>query len=129
MHPRFRINLRALATVFPMTRGTRHTLLVYADGSADEDAVTAVERLYADVRRQASGEIDVYLLLSPDAREPRMLNPPVVRDTGDEFRAVYGVTGTGLYLVRPDGHIGFRSQAIEADALSKNLQLVFGGAK
>jgi hypothetical protein len=112
-----------------LIRGTKHTLLVYADGSADEGAVTAVEEMYADVRRQASGEIDVYLLLSPDARGPRMLNPPVVRDTGGEFRAAYGVTGTALYLVRPDGHVGFRSQAIDADAISKNLQLVFGGAK
>jgi hypothetical protein len=112
-----------------LIRGTRHTLLVYADGSADEGTVTAVEQMYADVRRQASGEIDVYLLLSEDAREPRTLNPPVLWDTAGEFRAAYGVSGTALYLVRPDGHVGFRSQAIEADALSKNLQLVFGGAK
>jgi 2-polyprenyl-6-methoxyphenol hydroxylase-like FAD-dependent oxidoreductase len=112
-----------------LIRGTRHTLLVYADGSADDESVTAVEKLCADVRRQASGEIDVYLLLSPDARVPWMLNPPVVRDTWGEFRATYGVTGTALYLVRPDGHVGFRSHPIDADALSKNLLLVFGGAK
>jgi 2-polyprenyl-6-methoxyphenol hydroxylase-like FAD-dependent oxidoreductase/heme-degrading monooxygenase HmoA len=112
-----------------LTRGTRHTLLVYVDGSADDGAVSAVEKMYADVRRQASGEIDVYLLVSPDARVPRMLNPPVVQDSGGEFRAAYGVTCTALYLVRPDGQVGFRSQPIDADALSKNLQLVFGGAK
>jgi 2-polyprenyl-6-methoxyphenol hydroxylase-like FAD-dependent oxidoreductase/heme-degrading monooxygenase HmoA len=112
-----------------LIRGTRHTLLAYADGSADEGEVAAVAEMCAGVRRQASGEIDVYLLLSPDARAPWMLNPPVVRDTAGEFRAAYGVDGTGLYLVRPDGHVGFRSQLIDADALSKNLQLVFGGAK
>jgi 2-polyprenyl-6-methoxyphenol hydroxylase-like FAD-dependent oxidoreductase/heme-degrading monooxygenase HmoA len=112
-----------------LTRGTRHTLLVYADGSADEGALTAVGKLCADVRRQASGQIDVYLLLSPDARVPWMLDPPVVRDAGGEFRAAYGLTGTALYLVRPDGHVGFRSQPIDADALSKNLQLVFGGVR
>ncbi|MEH0841155.1 FAD-dependent monooxygenase [Micromonospora sp. CPCC 205711] len=112
-----------------LTRGTRHTLLIYADGSADEAAVAAVEELCADARRQAAGELDAYLLASPDARVPWMLGPPVVRDAGGEFRATYGVTGTGLYLVRPDGHVGFRSQPIDADALRKNLQLVFGGAR
>jgi 2-polyprenyl-6-methoxyphenol hydroxylase-like FAD-dependent oxidoreductase len=112
-----------------LTRGTRHTLLVYADRSADEAAVTAVEKLSADVREQAFGEIDVYLLLSPDARVPWMLDPPAVRDNGGEFRAAYGVTGTALYLVRPDGHVGFRSWPIDADALRNNLHLVFGGAK
>ncbi|MBM0227094.1 monooxygenase [Micromonospora sicca] len=112
-----------------LTRGTRHTLLVYADGSADEATVAAVGKLCADVRRQASGQIDVYLLLSPDADAPGLLDPPVVRDAGGEFRAAYGVAGSALYLVRPDGHVGFRSQPIDADALSKNLQLVFGGAR
>ena len=71
----------------------------------------------------------MYLLLSPDAEAPWLLDPPVVRDAGGEFRAAYGVTGTALYLVRPDGHVGFRSQPIDADALRKNLQLVFGGAR
>jgi 2-polyprenyl-6-methoxyphenol hydroxylase-like FAD-dependent oxidoreductase/heme-degrading monooxygenase HmoA len=112
-----------------LTRGTRHTLLLYADGSAGEAAVAAVEQLYAEVRRQASAQIDGYLLLSPDARGPRLLAPPVVRDSADEFRAAYGVAGTALYLVRPDGHVGFRSQPIDADALRKHLDLVFGGAK
>ncbi|MEU2611042.1 FAD-dependent oxidoreductase [Micromonospora sp. NPDC007271] len=112
-----------------LTRGTRHTLLVYADASADEGTLAALEKLYADVHRQASEEIDGYLLLSPDARAPRLLAPPVVRDTGGEFRTAYGVRGAALYLVRPDGHVGFRSQPIDADALRKHLHLVFGGAR
>ncbi|HET6500681.1 MAG TPA: FAD-dependent oxidoreductase [Amycolatopsis sp.] len=112
-----------------LTRGTRHTLLVYADSTAEEAAAAAVEKLTADVREQASGEIDVYLLLGPDAQVPWLLDPPVVRDDGNEFRAAYGVSGTALYLVRPDGHIGFRSRPIDAEALRDSLRLVFGGAK
>jgi 2-polyprenyl-6-methoxyphenol hydroxylase-like FAD-dependent oxidoreductase/heme-degrading monooxygenase HmoA len=112
-----------------LTRGTGHTLLVYADGSASEAAVSAVEKLCADVREQASGEINVYLLLSPDAPVPWMLDPPVVRDSAGGFRTAYGVSGTALYLVRPDGHVGFRSRPADADALRANLRSVFGGAK
>jgi 2-polyprenyl-6-methoxyphenol hydroxylase-like FAD-dependent oxidoreductase/heme-degrading monooxygenase HmoA len=112
-----------------LTSGPKHTLLLYADRSAGEAAVAAVEKLCADVRGLASGEIDVYLLLSPDAQAPWMLDPPVLRDDAGEFRAAYGVTGTAAYLVRPDGQVGFRSQPIDADALRKNLSLVFGCAK
>lgn len=112
-----------------LIRGTRHTLLVYANGSADEAELTGVEKLTADIREQASGEIDVYLLLSPDARAQWMLDPPVVRDEELRFADAYGVSGTALYLIRPDGHVGFRSSPIDADALRKNLRLVFGGVK
>ncbi|AHH97483.1 FAD-dependent monooxygenase [Kutzneria albida] len=112
-----------------LLRGTRHTLLIYADGSADESTVVAAEKLCAEVREQACGELDTYLLLSPDVRVPQMLNPPVLRDNGEEFRVTYGVTGTALYLVRPDGHVGFRSHPIDADALRSTLGLVFAGAR
>ncbi|MEH0825402.1 MULTISPECIES: FAD-dependent oxidoreductase [unclassified Micromonospora] len=111
-----------------LTHGTRHTLLLYADGSADEGTMTGLGKLCADVRRQTSGQVDSYLLLSRDAPVPPLLDPPVVIDAGGGFRAAYGVDGTGLYLIRPDGHVGFRSRPIDADALGKHLQLVFGGA-
>ncbi|MFE7872781.1 FAD-dependent oxidoreductase [Micromonospora humida] len=112
-----------------LTAGPRHTLLLYADASADPVAVAAVPGLCADVRALTRGEVDAYLLVSPDAEVPGLPAPPVVVDAGGEFRTGYGVTGTALYLIRPDGHVGFRSQPIDADALRKNLHLVFGGAR
>jgi 2-polyprenyl-6-methoxyphenol hydroxylase-like FAD-dependent oxidoreductase len=112
-----------------LTRGTRHTLLVYADATADEKALTAAAELCADARRQASGELDAYLLLSPDVSAPRLLAPPAVVDADDGFRASYGVAGTALYLIRPDGHVGYRSQPVDGDGLRKHLNLVFGGAR
>jgi 2-polyprenyl-6-methoxyphenol hydroxylase-like FAD-dependent oxidoreductase/heme-degrading monooxygenase HmoA len=115
--------------LFDLTRGTKHTLLVYADATADESSLATVEKLSGDVRELTGGEIDVYLVCSPDARVPWMLDPPVVRDNGGQFRATYGVAGMALYLLRPDGHVGFRALPIDADALRANLRRVFGGAK
>ena len=111
-----------------LTRGTRHTLLLYADSSADDAARSALARASGELRRQAAGEVDAYLLLSADAPEPREPGAPVLRDAGDAFRYSYDVTGTAAYLIRPDGHVGFRSQPVDADALGKNLHLVLGGA-
>ncbi|MFD2415989.1 FAD-dependent monooxygenase [Amycolatopsis pigmentata] len=113
--------------LFDLTRGTKHTLLVYADSTADESSLAAVEKLTADIRELTCGELNVYLVCSPDTRVPWMLDPPVVRDNGGQFRATYGVAGMALYLVRPDGHVGFRALPIDADALRANLQGVFGG--
>ncbi|MFC4147354.1 FAD-dependent oxidoreductase [Micromonospora mangrovi] len=115
--------------LYDLIGGTRHTLLLYADASADAATLAGVRTLCADVRRQTAGQVDVYLLLHPDAPAPAPLDPPVVQDAGGEFRAAYGVAGSALYLIRPDGHVGFRSQPVDADALGKNLQLVFRGAR
>ncbi|MFR9776144.1 FAD-dependent monooxygenase [Micromonospora sp. MS34] len=112
-----------------LTRGTRHTLLVYADAAADEKALTSAAELCVDAGRQAAGELDAYLLLSPDAPTPRLLAPPALVDADGAFRAAYGVAGVALYLVRPDGHVAYRSQPVDGDGLRKHLHLVFGGAR
>lgn len=112
-----------------LTRGTRHTLLLYADRTAGAEELAAFTGLCADARRLAGGELDAYLLLDPDADEPRLLDPPVVRDAERRFRAGYGLDGTGLYLIRPDGHVGFRGAPVDPDALRKHLHLVFGSAR
>lgn len=112
-----------------LTRGTGHTLLVYADATAGEATLAAVAQLCADVRRQAGGELDAYLLRSPDAAPPRRPAPPDVVDAANAFRDTYGVTGSALYLIRPDGHVGYRSQPIDGDGLRKHLHLTFGGAR
>ncbi|MFC0003476.1 FAD-dependent oxidoreductase [Micromonospora siamensis] len=112
-----------------LTRGTRHTLLVYADASADPATVAAVPGLCADARSRAGGDLDAYLLLDPAAPDPGLLAPPALVDAEGSFRDRYGAGGTSLYLIRPDGHVAFRSQPVDADALRKNLDLVFGGAR
>ncbi|MFY1694348.1 FAD-dependent monooxygenase [Solwaraspora sp. WMMA2101] len=109
-----------------LTRGTRHTLLLYAD-STDETTLALVDKIGTDVRDQAYGEVEVYLIVGPDAATPSLPHPPVVRDTDGAVRTRYGITGAAAYLIRPDGHVGFRSQPIDAEALRHHLHLVFGG--
>lgn len=102
-----------------LLHGTRHTLLIYAEDAAPE----MVARMCADVRQQTGGEVNIYVI-SPNTTEHDV---PVVIDAEGRFRAAYDVAGTAVYLVRPDGHVGFRSRPIDPDALHKTLSLVFGG--
>ena len=86
-----------------------------------------LEKLAVAVRQQTRGEVGAYLVAAPDARVPLLVDLPVVRDAEGTFAAAYGTAGAGTaaYLVRPDGHVGFRSRPLDEDALLDHLAGVF----
>ncbi|MEV4538590.1 FAD-dependent oxidoreductase [Asanoa sp. NPDC049518] len=107
--------------LFELTRGTAHTLLVHADGATPQEEYAGFEKLAEKVR----GFVNIYVLASPDAAVPEGLDVPVLRDASGTFRAAYGLRGTGAYLIRPDGHVGFRSSPVAAEALDAHLSGIF----
>ncbi|SDM88111.1 2-polyprenyl-6-methoxyphenol hydroxylase [Geodermatophilus siccatus] len=113
--------------LFDLTRGTRSTLLLSADATASEEQVSDLEKLAVAVRQQTRGEVGAYLVAAPDARVPLLVDLPVVRDAEGTFAAAYGTAGAGTaaYLVRPDGHVGFRCRPLDEDALLDHLAGVF----
>ena len=111
--------------LFELTRGTAHTLLVYAGTSTKEHEVIGFEKLAAKVRGQAPGLVNIYVVAHPDATVPPQLELPVLRDTADSFRTAYGITGTSAYLIRPDGHVGFRCAPVTAAAIDEHLFTIF----
>ncbi|MDG4825459.1 FAD-dependent oxidoreductase [Asanoa sp. WMMD1127] len=107
--------------LFELTRGTGHTLLAYADGTTPAEEYAGFEKLAEKVR----GFVDVYVVASHDAGPPAGLEVPVLRDPSGAFRAAYGLRGTGAYLIRPDGHVGFRTAPVSAAALDAHLAGIF----
>ena len=96
-------------------------------GMASEEQLLALEKLAVGVRQQSRGEVDAYLVADPDTRVPLLVDLPVVRDAERTFAAAYGVAGAGTaaYLVRPDGHVGFRTRPVTEAALLDHLAGVF----
>jgi 2-polyprenyl-6-methoxyphenol hydroxylase-like FAD-dependent oxidoreductase/heme-degrading monooxygenase HmoA len=111
--------------LFDLTHGTRFTLLLYADASVGEESLMGLEKLAEAVRQQSFGMINVYLVASPDAALPAFLDLPVYRDTEGSFRQTYDVEGTSGYLVRPDGHVGFRCKPLAPAAIQDHLGGIF----
>ncbi|GAB3196014.1 hypothetical protein GCM10027261_17710 [Geodermatophilus arenarius] len=113
--------------LFDLTRGTRSTLLLSVDAGASEEQVSDLEKLAVGVRQQTRGEVGAYLVAAPDARVPFLVDLPVVRDAEGSFAAAYGTAGAGTaaYLVRPDGHVGFRCRPLDEAALLDHLAGVF----
>ena len=111
--------------LFDVTRGTKFTLVLYTDGSVDEETVTGWEKLADAAREQSVGMVETCVIASPDAVLPAVLELPVYRDTGGLFQRSYDVGGTAAYLIRPDGHVGFRAMPVAQAALQEHLEGIF----
>ncbi|WKK71313.1 hypothetical protein Q0F99_17970 [Rathayibacter oskolensis] len=51
---------------------------------------------------------------------------PVLRDGSGEFARTYGGPGLTVHLIRPDGHVGYRSAGAVPDGLDAHLRQLFG---
>jgi 2-polyprenyl-6-methoxyphenol hydroxylase-like FAD-dependent oxidoreductase/heme-degrading monooxygenase HmoA len=113
--------------LFELTRGTHSTLLLYADAGVSEEELLGLEKLAASLRQSSGGQVHPYLITAPDLPVPALVDLPVLRDADSGFREAYGVAGTGTaaYLVRPDGHVGFRTRPVTEGALQEHLAGVF----
>ncbi|MEV6429440.1 hypothetical protein [Nocardia sp. NPDC051463] len=61
--------------------------------------------------------MDVYLVAAPGAAvEEAVL--PVIGDRGADFARMYRAEGGDVYVVRPDGYLGFAQRAALADDLA-----------
>ncbi|MGY1708616.1 FAD-dependent monooxygenase [Geodermatophilus sp. SYSU D00758] len=113
--------------LFDLTRGPRSTLLLHAGPDAGEEELLDLEKLAVGIRQQTRGEVDAYLVAAPGTGVPALVDLPVVRDARRAFEAAYGLAGarTAAYLVRPDGHVGFRARPVAETALRDHLARVF----
>ncbi|MGC5173208.1 FAD-dependent oxidoreductase [Microbacterium sp. DT81.1] len=111
--------------LFEVTRGTRSTLLLYADETVTEDDFIEAEELAAAVWQQSCGQVGAYLIASTGAQVPVHLDVPVLRDSAGNFRKTYEGQALTAYLIRPDGHVGYRTARATLAAINDHLQQIF----
>ncbi|MEM7222267.1 MAG: FAD-dependent monooxygenase [Pseudomonadota bacterium] len=91
--------------LFALSQGTpRHRLLLF-HGAAGDPALE-------DLTRNHEALIETWTIESED-------------DPDGKLHQAYGVEGPCLYLIRPDGHIAYRSPTPDAAALGRYLAAVF----
>ena len=91
--------------LFSLLGRREHTMLLYA---GDDAAPTTSRCSSGPPRRReaAHGHMDVYLIAAPNADVATTVLP-LVRDSGGEFARMYSAPGWSVYVVRPDGYLGF----------------------
>lgn len=111
---------------FELLQGTSHKLFLFrgVDPSADNDqALAAVCEL---VYKQYEQSIKVYVVIPLGSHfEALQWQGSLLLDTDGALHRHFGVLSGGMYLIRPDGHIGFRSQPILEEVFTAYLRRMF----
>jgi 2-polyprenyl-6-methoxyphenol hydroxylase-like FAD-dependent oxidoreductase len=110
---------------FQRLRGTTHHLVLFAGALAT-----------GETHRRLQALADATMQTYPDCIEPHLIIPhelpgdlagkgEILLDPRGELHHRYGARSACLYVVRPDGYIGFRSQPPDPEALKSYLTQIF----
>lgn len=103
-----------------LLRGRGYVLLLFAGDSQDSGLPGIVE----EVRKEYGGKVLPRLVT---ARSAWAGGPDsLVLDPGGELHRCWGARAGHLYLVRPDGYIGYRSSHASAEGVRRYLRSVRG---
>jgi 2-polyprenyl-6-methoxyphenol hydroxylase-like FAD-dependent oxidoreductase len=99
--------------------GGKHVLLGYIENDPKELDLLAdlLDLLKAATGNQAAG----FAITAPGQTLPVQERIPVLTDAGAQFRSSYGAKPGMVWLIRPDGHIGWCSQSPVSSSFTEFL--------
>lgn len=108
--------------LFDLLHDTRHVLLIFADGQPSSAA--SIQALRASLSQDYK-QIVVAFQINPSVSA---VDASKITDPNAALRHRYGISGTGLILIRPDGYIGFRTSSLASETLLDYLARHFNTA-
>jgi 2-polyprenyl-6-methoxyphenol hydroxylase-like FAD-dependent oxidoreductase len=113
-------------SVFELCRDIGSHVLIFAGPTASAEDYTRLVRLVRRMQGAWGEDVQTHLVLSGSER-PETLdeNSSLLLDPQLSLHTAYGVREETLYVLRPDGYIGFRSQPASEEALFKYLGRLF----
>lgn len=104
--------------------GRDHTVLLYADGDASADDVPGFEAVADAAAAATHGRVAVCLIAAPSAEVDSTVLP-LLRDADGDFARAYSTAGTSVFVVRPDGYLGYAAHRLDAGELRRHLGRTF----
>lgn len=113
---------KGTATLFEILRGPRHSALLF-DTPGHPPAREHLLELAGSLARGYADVLNVYWVDGDD--RPAPAGVAVLHDRDGALRRRYGGPAAALYLIRPDGYVGYRSNAPDRRHLEHHLEKLF----
>lgn len=119
-------DIDAPARLFQRLDPTRHTLLLFDGEAATEGGYRSLRGIAERVAARC-GDAVTSILVTPQPQLPESAGwqGPVILDEVGSIHQRYGARAECLYLIRPDGHIAYRSQPADGEKLLAYLDTLF----
>jgi hypothetical protein len=109
------------ARLFDVLYGTHHTLLLFEGSEARLDGIANV------ARERWAGQVDTYDIARPEAGpgcstdETGIARQACLADPDGRLHRLFDARSACLYLIRPDGHVGYRARPPDPDRFTAYL--------
>ena len=112
--------------LFEAFHGPRHTLLLFSGSTPTSARYEDLEKISKMFGNGYDGEVSEKLIVAGEKPSPNLnWNGSILHDRKGWLHQRYGASSSCLYLVRPDGYVGFRSQPANGKSLGEYLGLIF----
>jgi hypothetical protein len=110
---------------FQRLRGTTHHVVLFAGAFATAETHQRLQALADATMHAHPDRIKTHLVVPHELPEDLAGKGEMLLDPRGELHHRYGARSACLYVVRPDGYIGFRSQPPDSEALQSYLTQIF----
>ncbi|GCE29443.1 oxygenase [Dictyobacter alpinus] len=110
--------------LFDYLQRTYFTLLLFTGKNASDEVYEALKEIIATISERYGDTIAVLVVSSSKLVVPSILEQQaeVIRDLEVTMHRRFGIMGNGVYLIRPDGYVGYRGQPVASDALFNYIE-------
>ena len=113
-------------TIFDILCGPRHTLFCFDGAAATEEGYQRLSRIITLAKTRLGDDLQAFVVV-PSVTRPEALSAdvPVLLDAEGEMHRRFGARSECLYLVRPDGYVGYRCQPADEHRFGAYLDRLF----
>jgi 2-polyprenyl-6-methoxyphenol hydroxylase-like FAD-dependent oxidoreductase len=112
--------------IFEIIRGTKHILLLSSGNNSSAEIGSDLLGIWSAIDQHYQQLISSYLIIPKDQQSKALLGKEAILiDDDGEFATLYGAASPCLYLIRPDGYIGFRAMPPILSQLENYLARIY----